>query len=172
MATRNGHFNFMFLPDQIKLIPNSMIVLGEHFWLMVIAGADPGFRVGGGPKPPGGANIWFLPYFSKKKCMKMREFLGCREGCALRSPPRSANKLVCFIVTKILKYFLNYLIGQLSEIDQSAFLLIVAKYYLLKDCRKNATSWQQFLVPPPSSPPPFYHCDSWMKSGSGTKNYR
>ena len=43
MATRNGHFDFMFLPDQIKVIPNSMIVLGEHFYLKAIAGADPGF---------------------------------------------------------------------------------------------------------------------------------
>ena len=59
----------------------------------VHAGADPGFPVGGGTNPPGGAPTYdfamILPNFAKN-CMKMRTFWavgGESTGCAPLNPP-------------------------------------------------------------------------------------
>ena len=38
------------------------------------SGADPGFPVGGGANPPGGAPRYDFAKFCKKNCMKLRKF--------------------------------------------------------------------------------------------------
>ena len=67
-------------------------VLHNPIWEQIhttYSGADPGFPVGGGTNPPGGANIRFWQFFWKLH--EIEKILGRREGRVPGAPPGSAT---------------------------------------------------------------------------------
>ena len=68
----------------------------EHIWVIIYiafdwvslhsSGTDPGFPVGGGRRPTGGAPTYMILSKFPKKCMKSRKFWILREACARGGP--------------------------------------------------------------------------------------
>ena len=56
------------------------------------AGADPGFPVGGGADPPGGAPTYDFAKF-REKLHEIEKILGCRRGACRACPPKSTTAM-------------------------------------------------------------------------------